>query len=143
MKLFLLGSALATTMNFLLISASYADINKIGTASGITGVKQINAEEVIKLADYDEDMVTFDSRTTAQREQGSLTWSEVFTVKSLTPKLLSDKVSEISTIIIFYGEANSQVAAQGAKFAVEKGYKNVYWFKGGWDEWKQKKLSLK
>ena len=143
MRVFLMSSALAGIFNFGLISVTYADAGKIGTASGITGVKQINGEDVVKLADYDEDMVTFDSRSTAQRKQGSLSWSEAFNAKTLTSKLLADKVFEKTTIIVFYGEVNSQKAAQGATFAVKNGYKNVYWFKGGWNEWKQKKLSLK
>ena len=143
MKVLLLSSTLAGILNFALISAAYADTNTIGTASGITGVKQVNGEEIIKLADNDEDMVTFDSRSAAQRKKGSLTWSEPFNAKTLTPELLSEKVAENTTAIVFYGEPNSQDAAQGAKFAVKSGYENVYWFKGGWDEWKQKKLSLK
>lgn len=143
MKVFLLSSALAGILNFTLISVTYADTDKIGTTSGITGVKQINGEDIIKLADNDEDMVTFDSRSAAQRKRGALNWSEPFNTKTLTPKLLSEKVAENTTTIVFYGEPNSQEAAQGAKFAVKSGYKNVYWFKGGWDEWKQKKLTLK
>ena len=114
----------------------------IGHPSSIPGVLAINASEVVKLADYDEEMVIFDARSTAERKKGNIRWSEGFQPKQLTAQRLADTLASKSTVVVFYGNQNSRAAAQGAKIAASKGYKSVYWLKGGWSEWSKSGLRL-
>lgn len=137
-----LGFISLTTMSAQAVEKPPVSAKPIGIASGIHGVKIITAEEVLTLADYDEEMVVFDARGSKQRAIGHIRWSEEFRVKTLSPAMLADSVAGPSTVIVFYGNKNSPAAIQGAKIAVKGGYTNVYWFKGGWEEWQSKGLKM-
>lgn len=114
----------------------------IGLPSSIPGVLAIKAAEVVKLADYDEEMVIFDVRSATSRKKGKISWSESFQKKQMTAEHLADTLASKDTVVIFYGNKNSKFAAKGAKFAVSNGYTNVYLFTGGWSEWTKSGLRL-
>ncbi len=114
----------------------------IGTPSKIPGVLVINAPEVIKLADSDEEIVIFDSRSAVERKQGKIAWSESFNPKQLSAKRLADSIASTDTVVVFYGDKNCPDAAKGAGLAVSKGYKSVYWFRGGYAEWTKSGLRM-
>ncbi len=124
----------------LLHTANANEANKIGKPSPIPGVFIVSAEEVLQLADYDEEMVVFDVRPQTARKQGKIRWSERF--KNTTAKRLAEIIAAKDTVVVFYGDNNSARAARGAKLVAGKGYKNVYWLKGGWQEWRKKGLKM-
>ena len=150
MKIYQFSSVAAAVLSLCLLSVANAEQGNsiklvssvIGQPSNISGVTEINGEEVIKLADYDEEMVIFDVRSEAKRKQGKIHYSEGFHLKRLTTRYLAEKVADKNTVIVFYGDKNSTSAAIGAKNTVAQGYKSVYWFKGGWTEWKRKGLKI-
>ena len=114
-----------------------------GKASVVKGgARVIVAEDVLKLADYDEELIIFDVRNKSSRKSGNITWSEGFSSDTAAFNQLNTNVTDKETTIIVYGYKNSLTAAKSAKKIIAQGYKNVYWFKGGWPEWKQKGLKM-
>lgn len=122
-----------------IILASYS----FGKASILKdGARIVKGEDVLKLADYDEELVILDVRSKASRKKGHITWSEKFSSKRGAFQQLNQKVTDKETTIVIYGNKNSSIAAKSAKKIMAQGYKNVYWFKGGWPEWKRKGLKI-
>jgi len=122
-----------------IILASYS----FGKASAvIDGAHVVKGEDVLKLADYDEELVILDVRNKASRKKGHITWSEPFDLTRATLQQLSKNVDDKETTIVIYGNRNSAIAAKSVKKVIALGYKNVYWFKGGWPEWKDKRLKI-
>ena len=138
----LLGLIFASPANAAEVANQNDVITPIGKPSSIPGVLAVKPDEVVKLADSDEEMVIFDARSEAQRGKGKIHWSEGFEPKQLTTNQLADKVASKSTVVLFYGDKNDRIAAAGAKIAVSKGYKKVYWLQGGWSEWQKSGLRL-
>lgn len=112
------------------------------TSAVAVNVRIVKSEEILKLADYDEELVIFDVRSKANRAKGKITWSESFVANKLALQQLSKKITDKETTIVIYGDKNSSVAAKSAEKIIAQGYKNVYWFKGGWAEWKRKGLKI-
>jgi len=114
-----------------------------GQASAVKGgARIVKAEDILKLADYDEELVILDVRNKASRQSGNITWSEEFASNSAAYKQLNKKVADKGTTIVIYGNKNSSIAAKSAKKLKAQGYHNVYWLKGGWAEWKTKGLKI-
>ncbi len=119
--------------------ASYS----FGKASVVKGgARVVIGEDVLKLADYDEEMVILDVRDNASRKKGNITWSESFSAKKSSFQKITKQITDKATTIVIYGDKNSVAAAKSAQKLMAEGYKNVYWFKGGWPEWKTKKLKI-
>lgn len=120
-------------------SASY-NYGKAPVVKGGAGV--IKGEDILKLADYDEELVILDVRNNASRKKGNITWSESFSAKKSAFQQINKKITDKGTTIVVYGDKNSVTASTSARKLIAQGYKNVYWFKGGWPEWKAKKLRI-
>ena len=117
----------------ILVMEASADTSKVRTAT---------TAQVLELSDEDEEMVLLDTRSAAEYKQGHIRWSEQVTPKQLTRAFFDSKVPSKNTVIVFYGNRNSRNAALGARLAAKAGYTDVYWFKGGWQEWQAKGLRL-
>lgn len=114
-----------------------------GKASVVKGAARIvKAEDILKLADYDEELVILDVRNKASRKTGNITWSEEFRSSQAAFQQFNKKVSDKGTTIVIYGDKNSSIAAKSAQKMKAQGYTNVYWFKGGYAEWKRKGLRI-
>lgn len=114
-----------------------------GKASvSIGGARVIKAEEILKLAVIDEEMVILDVRNSELHTKGNIAWSETFSPDPASLKYMGKKIADRQTSIIVYGNRNSSTAAKSAKKLAAYGYKNVYWFKGGFPEWKEKSLKI-
>lgn len=114
-----------------------------GKASVVKGgARVIKAADILKLADYDEELIIFDVRNKSSRKAGNITWSEAFSSNAAAFSQLNKNVTDKETTIVVYGHKNSLTAAKSAKKIIAQGYRNVYWFKGGWPEWKRKGLKI-
>ena len=116
-----------------LVAEASAETSKVRTA---------NAEQILTLSDEDEEMVVLDTRSTADYKKGHIRWSENVTPKQFSAAFFKNKVPSKNTVVVFYGNKNSRSAALGAQLAAKAGYTDVYWLKGGWQEWQAKGLRL-
>lgn len=119
----------------LLLSASAA----ADSPDQIEGAIRISAEELIELARKQPDLVLIDSRVAANRKHGYIEGSQSLPDTETSCNSLKSHITSKSTPTAFY--CNGVKCGRSAKaisIAVDCGYRNLYWFRGGFEEWKQK-----
>lgn len=105
----------------------------------IEGVKRISAEELIVLANKRPDLVIIDSRVTANRKHGYIEGSYSLPDTDTTCDTLKKFIPSRSAPAAFYcNGVKCGRSAKAVKIAVDCGYRNLYWFRGGFEVWKQK-----
>lgn len=130
--------AMAMVLVFTFISFS-AQASKEQAPESIDGTTRISAEDIFELFDKFEDLVIIDSRKPADREAGYIEGSIALPDFDTTAESLAKNIESKATPVIFYcnGEKCGR-SVKASKIAVAEGYKNVYWFRGGWEEWEKK-----
>lgn len=105
----------------------------------IEGVKRISAEELIALANKRPDLVIIDSRVTANRKHGYIEGSYSLPDTDTTCDTLKKLITSKSAPAAFYcNGVKCGRSAKAVKIAVDCGYRDLYWFRGGFEVWKQK-----
>lgn len=114
------------------------------TPAKIKGTTRITAEGVINLVEKYDNLVIIDSRAAKDRMatghiEGSVGLPDTKTNRKVLGKHLASK----STPVIFYcNGVKCGRSVKAAKIAVKSGYKKVYWFRGGWEEWANKGMPV-
>ena len=113
------------------------------TPDTIDGTKKVTASEVVDLVGSLENLVIIDARKPADRAAGYIEGSVGLVNTETTPESLAKLVATKETPILFYcnGEKCGR-SVESAKNAVAWGYKEIYWFRGGWDEWSSEGLPV-
>ena len=105
----------------------------------IAGSKVIDAETLIQLAHEQDELVIIDSRIRSDRRQGYIASSISLPDTETDCTTLFRAVYSKTTPIVFYCNGpRCQRSDHAVKIAAECGYKNIYWFRGGIEEWLQK-----
>ncbi len=109
----------------------------------IIGSTKINAEMLIQLARHNEDLVIIDSRIKADRRQGFIAGSISLPDTETNCTTLLPIIDRRDTPTVFYCNGpkcrRSDIAVDIAK---ECKYTNIYWFRGGFEEWKNKEYLI-
>ncbi len=133
--------ALLTALLFSQPLAAAPDLTlpKIIVPEHIAGVTTLTAEQVIELANSKHDLVIIDSRITADRKHGYLEDSlSLPDIKTNCPEL-GKLIPRKNTPTLFYcNGVKCGRSVVSVKIAKSCGYNNMYWFKGGFEEWKNK-----
>ena len=105
----------------------------------LDGSTRVDAEEIFELAEELDDLVIIDSRKPSDHAKGHIETSINLTDTKTNAESLAKLLSSKSTNVVFYcnGPKCSRSYA-ASKNAIELGYSNVYWFRGGWAEWLDK-----
>lgn len=105
----------------------------------IEGATRISAEQLITLAAERPGLVLIDSRVTANRKHGYIEGSLSLPDTDTTCSSLKEFIATKSTPVAFYcNGVKCGRSAKAVKIALNCGYRNLYWFRGGFEEWKQK-----
>ncbi|MGD8560221.1 MAG: rhodanese-like domain-containing protein [Gammaproteobacteria bacterium] len=105
----------------------------------IDGATPVTAEELSDLMAEMDELVLIDSRHESQRQQGAIAGSVALPDTKTTPGALLRLVPDKLTPIVFYCEgAGCPHSMKAVKKAVSFGYMNIFWFRGGLAEWKEK-----
>lgn len=106
----------------------------------IDGTKRVTAEEVVELATNTPDLIIIDARKTSDRESaGWIEGSVGLPDYDTDAETLAKHVPSKTTPVLFYcNGVKCGRSVKSSKVAVESGYKNIYWFRGGWEEWTEK-----
>ncbi len=109
----------------------------------IEGTTLITAEKLIELADEFDNLVIVDARIDKDRTggfiEGAISLPDIIT----TPEALAKIIPTKTTPVIFYcNGVKCGRSVKSSKMAVENGYTQVYWFKGGWEEWVNKGMPV-
>ena len=125
---------------FLIISsASYAASPKV--PSSIPGTTRINAEDVIAVVNKHPKSRIIDSRITGDRNKGYIESSISLPNTKTNCQSLSKVLPRKDITAIFYcNGVKCGRSVDAIKKALKCGYKNLYWFRGGFEEWLEKDL---
>jgi rhodanese-related sulfurtransferase len=119
--------------------ATAATTAKMTVPASIAGVVTLNAESLIELVERQPDLVLIDSRVPVDRRQGYIQGSISLPDTQTACATLGDVLAHPNTPAMFYCNGvkcgRSVIAVKIAKGC---GYKKLYWFRGGFEEWKQK-----
>jgi rhodanese-related sulfurtransferase len=112
---------------------------KAGVPASIPGVVTVSAEGLIELAESEPKLVVVDSRVASDRHHGYIQGSISLPDTDTACATLGDVIPSVDTPTLFYCNGvkcgRSVVAVKIAKGC---GYRKLYWFRGGFEEWKQK-----
>jgi rhodanese-related sulfurtransferase len=105
----------------------------------IADIKTLTAESFINLATTMPNLIIIDARIKEDRRQGyiesSISLPDIDTNCSELGKIIPSKM----TPVMFYCNGiNCERSVTSVKIAKSCQYKNIYWFKGGFEEWKEK-----
>lgn len=105
----------------------------------LAGTTKVSAEALIDLADEKDDMVIIDARKPSDRAKGFIEGSIALPDTETNVDSLAQHISSKTTPVAFYCNGTKcGRSVKAANAAVAAGYKNVYWFRGGWEEWTDK-----
>ena len=102
----------------------------------IEGSTLVSAAEFIGLVEKIPDLIVIDSRIPGDRKQGYVEGSVSLPDVDTTCDSLTKVSTNKSAPILFY--CNGVKCGRSAKavgIALQCGYNNIYWFRGGFEEW--------
>ncbi len=109
----------------------------------LEGTTVITTDDIYKLAASKPNLVIIDSRRKEEYEKGHIEGSISLLNTKMTQDNLKKLVATTDTPVIFYcNGARCMRSYNASKVAVDWGYKNIYWFRGGWKEWKNKGMPI-
>jgi len=105
----------------------------------IKGSTKIDAELLIELASEHENLVIIDSRIKSDRRQGYIAGSISLPDTETDCFSLFQIINRKNTATVFYCNGpKCRRSDRAIVIASECGYTNIYWFRGGFEEWKNK-----
>ena len=109
----------------------------------IKGAVTITAEEVIKLILSNPDIVIIDSRKKTEYIKGHIEGAINLLNTGLSIEELSLIAPNKAGAIIFYCNGPRCLrSSDSVTKAIAWGYNNIFWFRGGWKEWVNKKFPI-
>jgi rhodanese-related sulfurtransferase len=127
----------------LLLTATSALADKPVAPEAIPGTRLITAEQLVELISTTPGLVIIDARRHEEYARGHIEGAIFMLDTDMTPEKLSSKVRSKNTPVVFYCNGERCVRSTNASNkAVSWGYKHIYWFRGGWQEWRSKGLPV-
>jgi len=109
----------------------------------IDGTTRVNAEQMIELVDKYANLVIVDSRKASDYEKGYIEGSSSLPDTQTSAESLHKVIDSKQTPVVFYcNGVKCGRSLKAAKVAIDSGYKLVYWFRGGMEEWEAKGLPV-
>ena len=110
----------------------------------IDGTKRVSAEEVVELVMNTPGLVVIDARKASDRESaGWIEGSIGLPNYDTNAETLAKHIPAKTTPVLFYcNGVKCGRSVESSKKAVSLGYKNIYWFRGGWEEWMEKGMPV-
>jgi len=122
---------------FLAPAAAVGELPKVPEA--IPGVAKVDAEKLIKLANRLPELIIIDSRITSDRMQGyiegSISLPDTRTDCASLGKILP---AGNSKALFYCNGVKCGRSVNAIRVAKKCGYKNIFWFRGGFAEWLKK-----
>ena len=105
----------------------------------IPGATTVTAEELIDLVNRLEALVIIDSRTRGDYAKGHIEGAVNLPDTLTTAATLAANIPSKTHPVLFYcNGVRCGRSIKAVKIALAEGYKEVYWFRGGWEEWRAK-----
>jgi len=105
----------------------------------IEGTTKIDAETLIQLAQENEDLIIIDSRISSDRHQGFISGSvSLPDTDTNCASLLMLIHSKDSAVVFYCNGPRCRRSDRAIAIARDCGYSNLYWLRGGFEEWRNK-----
>jgi len=132
------------TLYIVLLSFSSSSLSKESISPNhITGTEKINSEKLIQYVEKMPDLIILDSRIKSDRLLGYIESSNSLPDTTTSCKTLAKTLPHKKTPAAFYcNSPKCNHSAKAVKVAIKCGYKNTFWLRGGFEEWKQKKYPV-
>lgn len=132
-------------VSLLLLTASailYAG-EKPYAPESMPGAIIVTAEEVVDLILANPELVVIDSRKKTEYLKGHIEGAINILNTELLPEELEMVAPDRSTTLLFYCNGERCLRSSDAiSKAIGWGYTNIFWFRGGWNEWTAKRLPV-
>jgi rhodanese-related sulfurtransferase len=127
----------------LIFAFSVSGAEEYNSPDSIEGSTNINAEALIELALEHDDLVIIDSRINADRRQGYIAGSISLPDTETSCATLFPIIDRKNTATVFYCNGpKCRRSDRAVAIARDCGYTNIYWFRGGLEEWNSKKYLI-
>jgi len=127
---------LVTILSSVMAITSYADASAPKSPESIDGTTKVTAEGFIELVETKPDLIIIDSRIPGDRKQGYVEGSISLPDIDTTCDSLAKNIPEKTSAALFYcNGVKCGRSAKAVKVALSCGYNNIYWFRGGFEEW--------
>mgnify|MGYP001095690043 CR=1 FL=1 len=125
----------------LLLSASVFADEKPYAPETLPGTVIVTAEQVVELILSKPGLVIIDSRKKSEYAKGHIEGAVNLLNTSMRPEDLAAIVPDKTAPIVFYCNGTRCMRSSDAiRKATDWGYRNIFWFRGGWKEWEDKRL---
>ncbi len=121
------------------LCASPVHAAEIVSPEAIAGTLRVDAEGVINIVEKIPDLVIIDARISVDRKQGFIEGSRSLPDIDTTCSSLEKLIPRKTRPVLFY--CNGVKCGRSVKsinIAQACGYEKIYWFRGGFEEWKAK-----
>lgn len=109
----------------------------------IGGAKTVNADQIIELVTKKADLVILDNRKPEDYAAGHIEGAVRLIDTDVTAESLAKAIKAKETPVLFYCNGlKCGRAAKAAQKAVDAGYKEIYYYALGLEEWSKKGLPL-
>jgi len=133
-------------LSTLLVTAFFSTAalaEKKEVAQFLEGTVRVSAEEVIDLVEKFDDLVILDARKKSDVAKGFIEGSVSLPNTETNGASLAKHVpSKATPIVIYCNGSKCGRSVKSAKIAMSEGYSNIYWFRGGIQEWEAKGLPV-
>ncbi len=126
-------------LSLCLVVTSSAGAEEAATPLAIEGVTSVSAEELIQLAETKPDLIIIDARIEKDRVHGYIQGSVSLPNTTTDCNSLGRVLKSKNTPTVYY--CNGPKCGRSAKsiyIAKECGYQNIYWYRGGFEDWENK-----
>lgn len=131
-------------LGLLLFAAARASADEKPYApQSIPGAVIVTAEEVAEMILTRTDLILVDSRKKPEYTKGHIEGAVNLLNTTMQREALEGVCPNKGAPIVFYCNGERCLRSSDAvRKAMEWGYRNVFWFRGGWKEWTDKRLPV-
>jgi rhodanese-related sulfurtransferase len=113
--------------------------DKVLAPDTIPGTVKVDAEGVLDVAEKIPHLVIIDARIRQDRVQGYIEGSVSLPDVDTSCESLKKIIPRKSTPVLFYCNGpKCGRSVSSSRLALQCGFTQIYWFRGGFEEWKQK-----
>jgi rhodanese-related sulfurtransferase len=124
-------------------SSNVSAVEKPYAPENMPGAKRVSAEEVVDLILSNPDMIIIDSRKKTEYLKGHIEGAINILNTELTLDHLETIAPDKTQAVLFYcNGARCLRSSDSIDKAVNWGYRKIFWFRGGWEEWTEKRLPV-
>ena len=132
---------LALSLLMLISTAALAD--KPTAPETIDGATNLSAEQVVDLIMATPELTIIDARKHEEYAKGHIEGAISLLDTAMGEADLAKHVADKSSPVLFYCNGKRCMrSTKAAKKALSWGYSKVYWFRGGWVEWREKQMPV-